>query len=218
MAQCTPECTSPINWDNLIYTKISDILYETKQPLNILDIGSNIGSFIVNIGILPNIKNIYGIEPDTNNFNLLQQNTQQSNISNLKLLNYAVSNIIGDVDLYEGNGTCETFNILNSNNSEQKRSKVKCITLDFLQNKLQTNFDIIKIDVEGAECNVLEKGINTIKNSKYVFLEIHNKTTFTEILNFVKQQNWKIKCLKNNHLIDPDNYKIDFCYQVVLQP
>jgi len=218
MAYCTPECTSPVDWDNLIYAKISEHLYNIEEQVNVLDVGANIGAFITNIGILPKIKNIYGVEPDETNFSLLQQNIQRTNINNAKLLNYAVSNSVGEVNVYSGNGTCETFNILNSNKNEQLRSTVKSVTLDFLFDKLQQTFDIIKIDVEGAETKVIQGGINTINNCKYVFLEIHNNTTFTEILKIVNEQKWKIKCLKNNHLIDPKDSKIDFCYQVVIQP
>ena len=218
MTYCTLECTSPIDWDKLIYSKINEYLDGIEEQVSVLDIGANIGSFITNVGILPKIKNIYGIEPDKTNFNLLQQNIQRANISNVKLLNYAVSDKVEEVNIYSGNGTCETFNILNSNNNEHIRSRVKSVTLDFLSNKLQQTFDVIKIDVEGAETKVIIGGINTIKNCKRVFLEIHNNTTFIEILKIVNEQKWKIKCLKNNHLINQKDSKIDFCYQVIIQP
>jgi hypothetical protein len=57
------------------------------------------------------------------------------------------------------------------NNKNQTAIFKKMTTLDsiFVNNEV---FDLIKIDTQGSESNIIEGGINLIKKSKYVILEL----------------------------------------------
>jgi len=86
-------------------------------------------------------------------------------------------------------------------------------------------FDLIKIDTQGSELIIIEGGINLIKKSKYIILELsileYNESSplFKEVINkmlnynFCPQQTLN-KCFINNKLtqIDILFFNISNCY------
>lgn len=217
LLQCTNECTTPTDWDELIFTNIKKIIKTVNRDITFLDIGANIGNVAKRVSTLPCIKTVYAIEPNKNSFNFLIENLK--NVSNAKLINAAISDTTGIIDLYSGNGTSETVNIIETSYAnQQKINSINCITLDSLCKKLQTNFDILKIDVEGSEILVLKEGIETINSCICTLLEVHTSDIFKQLLIIAKENNWKILCAKHYHTVDLNNSNIDFLYQVLIIP
>ena len=216
---CTEECTSPIEWDDLIKDKLNQLLDNINEKASVLDVGANLGVFTTNAARHINVSSVYAIEPGWDTFNHLLQNLKIQGVSDkCKVINAAVSDTIGKIDLYSGNGMSETFNILGNKTGETKLNTVDCVTLDYLLELLDTTFDIIKIDVEGAEIFVLKGGSEAISKSQAAMLEIHTNNTFNEMLQLAKQNNWNVFCLKNLHSMDLNDPKINFCYQVLIVP
>lgn len=214
------ECTGPCDWDNLILSRFKEFVNENSI---VADIGSNVGYFTFKINDYVKLKEIYSIEADKDNFEILKS---KSNInSNIKLINVAISDKNGKVKIYEGNGTCETRNILGNESLQDNfnlkhivKGEVDCATLDFIfLNKLKVKLDACKIDVEGAEYMVLNGAKELIKKMKCLFVEIHNKTTYRQILEMCFESNWKISCLKNLHEIKTLE-ELDYCYQIIIFP
>jgi len=225
---CNENCTKILaednivnGWDGLLFNQFKS-LTQNLNNMSILDIGANIGSFTLVAAQYKNVKRIFAIEPSNSNFERLKHNASYSVEHNkIKLINSAISNKNEKHNIFCGNGTCETYNILGDRfTNEHVLQEVNCITLDDLSKKLDQTFDIIKIDVEGAECLVLEGGINTIQKSKYVFLEIHGEQSnnFRTVLDICNNNNWTALCLKHLHKINTSLPLIDYCYQVVIIP
>ncbi len=210
------ECTGPCDWDGLILERFNEL---APKDSIVVDVGANHGVFSF---ALKDVKEIYAIEPDIENFNILKS---KSNInSNIKLINVAISDNVGKVDIYEGNGDHATRNILGNdslNNPNIKKVKigtVDCATLDFIFiEKLKIQPNACKIDTEGAETLVLKGGKNVIKGMDCVFVEIHNNTTYREIIEMCFENEWKVCCLKNLHEIKSVD-ELEYCYQVIIFP
>jgi len=89
-------------------------------------------------------------------------------------------------------------NISENSNSEEKIESVK---IDDLVEKLSLNPSFIKIDVEGAEYEVLQGAINTLKNYKaLIMLEKHptlipKSITFNTIDNLLNEVGYEKECL-----------------------
>ena len=70
---------------------------------------------------------------------------------------------------------------------------------------------LIKIDVEGHEKNVLQGGIETVKNNKPILLveieERHTNTPITKIITFINSIGYKAFISKENDLIEIDKVK-----------
>ena len=214
------ECTGPCDWDNLIMKRFCEFVPEDSI---VADIGANHGIFTLNVLKNKKVKEIYAIEADFENFKVLKSKIDGD--LNVKLINAAVTDHNGKIDIYEGNGDHATRNILgdksfweNDNIKQIKRCTVDCATLDYIfTEKLNIKVDACKIDVEGAEVLVLKGAEKFLKNIKYDFIECHTKETYQEIVKMCLNNGWKISCLKNLHEIK-NIHELDFCYQVIVAP
>ena len=87
-----------------------------------------------------------------------------------------------------------------------KKVPVKTKKLDDIE--IGNKIGLIKIDVEGHERNVLQGGIETVKNNKPVLLveieERHTKIPITETINFIKSIGYKGFISKENNLLEID--------------
>jgi len=77
-------------------------------------------------------------------------------------------------------GQGSALTVINNTNFRLKNGKiesVECIDLSKFISELQTDYLILKLDVEGAEFEILSKLIkdNTIKKVKDLYLEIHRR-------------------------------------------
>lgn len=104
------------------------------------------------------------IEPNPSAYSILLQ-TLSMNTSRVYLSNMALSDHNGKVKMEEQNG----HYVQGGSGVE-----VECVQGDFIANKFPDPPDIIKIDVEGAELEVLEGLYGVIaKNHPLIFLELH---------------------------------------------
>ena len=101
-------------------------------------------------------KNVISFEPDVLNFNFLQTNVAQNNVTNATLHNKALSSKPGMVSTVAHSRGC-IYTV--------DGGTIESIQLDSLNLE---NIDYIKIDVEGHELDVLKGCENTIRVNKPV--------------------------------------------------
>ncbi len=137
----------------------------------VIDIGANIGYFtlIMAKGITENGK-VFSFEPEPKNFELLKKNVEINNYSNVILEKKAIGNKTGIAKLYLADKKNNIFysgmhRIFRSDLVSQILNPVSINIIkldDYLQDlKFIKKIRLIKIDVEGAEFDVL-KGMNKI--------------------------------------------------------
>ena len=214
------ESTGPCDWDSLIMQRFCEFVPEGSV---VADIGANHGIFTISALKNKNVKEVYAIESDWENFKVLKSKIDGD--SNVKLIHGAVTDHNGKIDIYEGNGDHATRNILgeksfweNTNKKQIKRCTVDCATLDYIfTEKLNVKVDACKIDVEGAEVLVLKGADKFLKSLKCAFVECHTKETYQEIVKMGLEKGWTIKFLKNLHTVKSID-DIDFCYQIIIFP
>lgn len=140
-----------------------------KMKLNspapyVLDCGANIGLSVIYLKRqFPNAS-IIAFEPDEANFQLLKMNTQ--NLNGVKLVQEAIwkENAILE---FEGGGTLSS-KIVDSGSPQTV--KVKAARLkDYLQQPV----DFLKLDIEGAEYEVIKDCANDIGKVNNLFIEYH---------------------------------------------
>ena len=210
------ECTGACDWDSLILKRFLEFVPENAI---VADIGANHGIFTSNVLKNAKIKEIYSIEPDTENFKILANKI--SSEGNVKLINAAVSNYNGKIDIWDGNGDHATRNIFSEKSDKKnkiKRCTVDCATLDYIfLDKLNIKPDVCKIDVEGAEVLVFDGGQKVIPHMKCLFVECHTNETYQIIIDICMRNKWVVFCLKNLHEIKSKG-ELDFCYQIIVFP
>jgi len=133
------------------------------------DIGASYGFYSLLATQLITAGEIHSFEPIPSTFNLLQKNL--SDRDKVYLNEIALFNLEGEVSFYEsliGKSGLNTFNVSNIKSifdpSSFRQIKVRTTTLDkyCLSHSKPT---IIKIDTEGAEGNVIEGAIETLKKT-----------------------------------------------------
>ena len=159
-----------------------------EKPV-VIDCGSNIGLSILYYKKLYPNATIVAFEPDENNFKLLQKNILSGNYSDVHL-NQAAIWITNDEISFAANES-EASHISETGNS----IKVKALRLrDLLANYERVEF--LKIDIEGAEWQVVRDCSNQLAKVQNFFLEYHGKVDesirLNELLSIVINNGFKI--------------------------
>jgi FkbM family methyltransferase len=190
-----------------------DILehFALKEGDVVVDVGAHIGPYtiIASKRVGPNGK-VVAIEADPDNFNILTRNIHLNKLTNVVALNYAVYSREEKIKLYLPSGgkfheSYTKFNTIMSDRApgEGKFVEVAANTLDSLlqSNQIkQEDVNWIKIDVEGAEYEVLKGAEGTLSNSKDIALliEVHNLSSGTNLYESISK------------FLGPYNFKIEF--------
>ena len=180
---------------------VKNLLHEGDQ---VLDIGANFGVYTRFLSIYTGITGkVYSFEPIPETFQILQNNIQKLNLTNVISLNYAISDssgkVIMEVPRYEKAG--DNFyeaKIVNTSAKNLKSFKVECKTLDELFSIYHFHPIFIKCDVEGFEWNVFKEAKELLKKTEpALFIEINQDLTSsdektTRLLDFLTTLNYKI--------------------------
>lgn len=178
------------------------------------DIGAHIGfqsfSFASMVG--PKGK-IVAFEPNPNNIDWFKRNLKvnpdlagriilcQEVLSDKReILNFKISKITDDATTSGGFIDSITPPLPDSSYENFSLIHMQAVTIDELTAKEELPIpDIIKIDVEGAELNVLMGAEETIKTNKPIFLiEIHTIPMMFYIMQFLTDRGYKIDILDEN--------------------
>lgn len=160
-----------------------------KDPV-IIDCGSNIGLSILYFKrLFPNAK-IIGFEPDKEIFKLLTANVSNFELSNVQLYNKAVSVSNDPISFYiEGSLAGSTVIDFKGANKIQKIEAVR------LKELLNVKIDFLKIDIEGAENELIFDLMPELENVEAIFIEYHSipdkPQQLGELLNILKKAGFK---------------------------
>ncbi|WP_298523217.1 FkbM family methyltransferase [uncultured Methanobrevibacter sp.] len=168
-----------LNLAAFIDLNLNDDELEFIKDKDIIDAGAYTGDTSIPLAEFTN-KNIYAFEPFEETFNLLCKNVNDNNIKNIIPVQKSLGNLNGKRTLY-----------LSGNNAQGITSDEELREYDDKSNTFvsENNLDVgfITIDVEGAELDLLNGAINTIKTQKPI-LKIsmyHRVTDYFEIIPWV---------------------------------
>ena len=185
--------------------KSSEIEWEmlenwVKKNDTVIDVGANIGRYSLKLSNLVGVEGqVISFEPLKFAFETLEYFILKKNITNILLLNFAISDKVKLVDFIQhtgpGNYFFETFTM----------SKIIDIPSRLTNKKLAINLDslnlnkvsLIKIDVEGHELEVLTGAKNLINTYKPVII-LEASTNETEIHNFLTNQGYLKNIISEN--------------------
>ena len=130
-------------------------IFEVKEDATIFDIGAWKGDTAYFFSKkCSNKARIYAFEPDENNYKILLKIKEK----------YKLNNVIASNILFSNSETEINFLSMDLN---RPAVKMKSTTIDkFVEENNFEKIDYIKMDVEGAEKNILEGSIKTIKKFK----------------------------------------------------
>lgn len=173
--------------------KVTNCL-RTKHGKSFIDIGANFGyySFLLH----PNFERILAIEPHPENVRVINEVKQKYGYSKVEILEFAVSDEDGDTRLYTGRHSGGHSLLRNPQLDSPQFINVKTKTL---ANILGSDVaDLVKVDVEGAEWQVLKGAEPVVENIKNWVVELHNPNRKQDMENWFRSHGYQFKWLDFN--------------------
>jgi len=175
------------------YQEIEPIIKSAKTP--IIDAGAQAGFFILYCRALnPDVK-IYALEPDEENLELLNKHLEINNLKNVEVMPIALAGKSSLRDFYISHDSHNhsLFKVLVPKIS--KNIKIQTYGLDdWLKEQGIEEVSLLKLDIEGAEYEVLEIFTNWEK-IKNIVLEYHDfgENNHKQLENLLLQKGYKVK-------------------------
>lgn len=173
--------------------------FTPKEGDTVIDIGAHIGRYtITSSKQVGNTGKVVAIEADPDNFQLLKRNIALNKLTNVMPLNYAVFSERTKIKLYEQSASAKYNSIMLTRAAKTKNYvEVNADTLDSILELNGVNrVNWIKIDVEGAEFEVLKGSTKTLSDENIsLLIEIHNiedPSHYDNIVDFLKHNNYEI--------------------------
>jgi FkbM family methyltransferase len=184
-----------------------------KRDWIILDIGANLGWVALFYAKITQKGLVIAIEPNPYALSILKANCSLNHVGNLKIIEVALSDNKGIINLYlhPKNKITRVASFYEEHvkkfayTKETHVIQVITITLDDLLKELKLKkVDLVKIDTEGAELQILKGSINSLKSKKIskLIIEVHKDiTSVKEVLDFLKSLKlvFKTKCVDYNN-------------------
>lgn len=189
---------------NSIYKSIKNRKFTTS-----IDIGANIGLITM---IMSKVSGkVISFEPESENYRALEENVKLNQIRNVNQYQLALSDKDEETYFYinnknEGGHTINKEQVGRFRDSFQEKRKIFVVKLDsFLKKKEFGKIDLIKIDVEGAELDVLNGAKETImKDKPLIIFEALDEKELTKSRQFLKRLGYTIKDIgSSNYLAKP---------------
>ena len=211
------------NWENFGEGHNSGFKYCLEQAKNkkvVLDIGAHIGLYSMPLSRrMSSEGKIYSFEPSSVNRSYLKYHLKLNNIDNVEVLPYLVGKeTIESVDFYEDTNQVNPMGgLVLTKNIENDAVVVpkKMVSLDRFCEENEIRPELIKVDVEGAEIDLLWGGGNIIKNSRpIIVLSLHPKhieqkgQTLDSLTDFLQKVNYN--CLTYDGR-DNRNFSVNEC-------
>lgn len=140
---------------------------QTASP-RIVDGGANVGLSILFFKKLYPESRIIGFEPSPKVFAVLQQNIDTCGFSDVELVRKALW--IQDTELRFHQDGADAGHVVQGEDAEETISVTACSLRPFLQEPV----DLLKLDIEGAEVDVLRDCASELTNVRNLFVEYHS--------------------------------------------
>lgn len=165
---------------------------ETDAPV-IIDAGAHIGMATLYFKKLYPAAKIWAVEPHPVNFELLQKNVTENRLTDVTCIQAALHRTSGNTTLH-ADTEFDWFSTVSKHakawNGQQKTQdiKVPALMLSQLLTTIGQPIDLLKMDIEGAEFDVLQSVAGKLDQIKHIICEFHPRkdnvrdefTTFLE--------------------------------------
>ena len=190
----------------------------SKEPL-VIDCGANVGVSVIYFKKLYEKCKVCAFEADKKIFEYLEHNIKNNQINNVELHNKAIW-IDSNGIYFESDGADGGYIKPDSTNQNSTNQRIDSISLKNIL--LQHNhIDFLKIDIEGAENEVLFDCRDSLCHIQNIFIEYHQRynqaQNLGEIINILDKANFRIyleNITKNRFPFIQDSQNGEFELQV----
>jgi FkbM family methyltransferase len=163
-----------------------------------IDVGANKGDFsLLAAKIVGNKGSVFAFEPEPNNCRWIKKSIERNNYSNIELFEIALSDVNGSANLYIGKKS-GWHTLVPTGEKNTSCIFVKTRTLDdFLDDRgWNKPINMMKVDVEGADMEVLRGSSKTLDSNEELILLIdlhpHLGVVPKELCTFLENKGFNI--------------------------
>jgi FkbM family methyltransferase len=177
------------------------------------DVGANEGEETVFAAKRLTSGLVYGFEPNADVYKILAENIRLNGFHNVRLVQLGMDRQAGNLPLYgpavrDSDGTINNglATIFPREGIDRAIGTIKLTTLDdFVAEERVARLDILKIDVEGAELNVLQGGNRVLSEYRpVVILEVwQHDVRSADVLRYVMSKGYSIHNISEDGLTVP---------------
>jgi len=166
-----------------LFFLINEIFLEREYAIQlgrpdpfILDCGSNIGVATLFFKRMYPAARIVAFEPDTKTFALLKRNVEANQLTDVSLNNLALSSETGSATFYSD--LQRPGSLVMSLVKERTNGVPNAVLCDKLSRFVNAPVDLVKMDIEGAETDVIGemRASGMLSKVSNVLMEFHHKT------------------------------------------
>lgn len=182
------------------YEKSKRVLFEQtiQRDQVVYDVGANVGYYTLLASVLVGPRGkVYAFEPLPANLVYLRKHLELNHITNVEIIEAAVAETSGTASFDPGpNGSVGSL-------STGGALRVRAVRLDdLLQSGQILPPHCLKIDVEGAELQVLRGARHILAHRPNMFIATHGNTLLEECIDFLGQLNYPCKILERDRAIE----------------
>ncbi len=128
-----------------------------KENIRLIDVGANLGSFTIWINHTVGVEEAYCFEPEPDSFRLLRFNLSLNNCHNAQAIECAVGGTARTVNISLKESSPGGTSIYADNPAALQSRAVPVVAFQDWLREVKGNFDLLKVDCEGAEWEILAK-------------------------------------------------------------
>jgi FkbM family methyltransferase len=167
--------------------------YEIRDADTVVDVGANIGAFSIYASRQCRRGRIFSIEPDKDNFAMLQKNVEQNGATNVTAINAALFSEDGEHVFYSDGAKSSLY----WNTTGASPETVKTMTFHtFLNQNNLDRIDYLKMDCEGAEFDILfgldASDLGRIKRIGMEFHNVDEDKNATKLCEYLRQHGFRV--------------------------
>jgi FkbM family methyltransferase len=175
-------------YEEIFDKEIYNFKTTTDKPY-IIDGGSNIGLSIIYFKKLYPFSDIIAFEPDKEVARVLEKNIKSFELNNVNVINKGLWNKEENLSFFSEGADGGR---ISDENTSSKNTTISTLSLrPFLNKKV----DFLKLDIEGAELEVLEDCADLLVNIDYLFVEYHSfinkKQTLNKVLDILTNSGFR---------------------------
>ena len=175
-------------FDEIFSKEIYKFIPVSDNPV-IIDCGANMGLSVLYFSEKYPQSEIIAFEPQEDIFSILQQNVNSFGLTNVALHRKAVWDSETTLKFYTDNGMGGSVT-----NVFQHQDPL-LVETTILRNLLDRKIDLLKLDIEGAEYQVLRHCADKLHQVEHIFVEyhsfVHETQHLDDLLSILKQQGFR---------------------------
>lgn len=175
--------------------------WSTPKPNPVIfDVGALIGETVLYFKEQFPRARITAFEPSPRSFALLKRNVRLNRLTDVKLVNVAVGKGRGRLDFYIDKNANHPWgrgdSLKTTKSANPQTSRIVKVSVVKLSSYIRGDIDLLKIDIEGAETEVIREIEPKLKHVRQLILEYHEsvynpENKFPVIMQILKRQDFK---------------------------